>query len=330
MLLCHNMEHSNSFCKQFGIKFPLFLAGMGGVAGPDLVSCVANNGCAGVLGCYKYYGHELSKLIKKTLSNTNCSFGMNFVPEVTDSKKLRDQIHIAINETPPNIFISFYDLPNFDIAELIHKANRKIIIQVGSFDKIQQVKTLGANAAIIQSSSAGGHLLGTLKMSEVINIPQNINFPIITSGGFFNGKQIYESIVHGAVASQLGTIFIPTIESDAHIEYKQSVIRAMPENTIISDSFSVGWKNRIHRIINNLEYAKNAKGIIGKKVIEGSNYLLPKFSCAVPTSNTEGDIGAMALYCGTSCEGISEIVPAGQIIDRLKKEFNLYANNKSF
>jgi nitronate monooxygenase len=53
---------------------------------------------------------------------------------------------------------------------------------------------------------------------------------------------------------------------------------------------------------------------IGRTVVEGKPYLVPRFSAAVPTEATSGRIEEMALYCGRSCSEINEEVSAADVV----------------
>ena len=60
--------------------------------------------------------------------------------------------------------------------------------------------------------------------------------------------------------------------------------------------------------------AKQARKFIGRTVVEGKPYLIPRFSAAAPTEATSGRIEEMAMYCGLSCGAISGGKPAAEIV----------------
>jgi NAD(P)H-dependent flavin oxidoreductase YrpB (nitropropane dioxygenase family) len=75
-------------CDMLDIKYPIILAGMGGmggpVSGPELVAAVSNAGGLGILGCAFLSPHKVEEMIKKTKSLTDKPFGVDTLlpPEV--------------------------------------------------------------------------------------------------------------------------------------------------------------------------------------------------------------------------------------------------------
>jgi len=67
----------------FDIKYPIILAGMGGISGPisgpELVAAVSNAGGLGVLGCVFMPPHEMDEMIRRTRSLTDKPFGVDTV-----------------------------------------------------------------------------------------------------------------------------------------------------------------------------------------------------------------------------------------------------------
>jgi nitronate monooxygenase len=67
-------------CRQLGIEYPLFSAGMGGgMAGPELVAAVSNAGACGVLGMGGLPAPYIRQQIQQTRTLTNKPFGVNIL-----------------------------------------------------------------------------------------------------------------------------------------------------------------------------------------------------------------------------------------------------------
>ena len=75
-------------CDMLDIKYPIILAGMGGMggptSGPELVAAVSNAGGLGVLGCAFLSPRKIDEMIRKTKSLTDKPFGVDTIipPEV--------------------------------------------------------------------------------------------------------------------------------------------------------------------------------------------------------------------------------------------------------
>ena len=64
--------------------------------------------------------------------------------------------------------------------------------------------------------------------------------PVIAAGGIGNGAGIYKALRAGASAALLGTRFVATEESNAHDEYKRSLLGARGADTALTMCFQDG------------------------------------------------------------------------------------------
>ncbi len=66
-------------CERLGIGLPIISAGMGPIAGPDLVAAVSNAGGLGVLGCTSMSADEVRNVIRRTRELTDRPFGVDLI-----------------------------------------------------------------------------------------------------------------------------------------------------------------------------------------------------------------------------------------------------------
>ncbi len=66
-------------CDRLGIEVPIISAGMGPIAGPDLVAAVSNAGGLGVLGCTSMAPDEVRAVIRRTRELTDRPFGVDLI-----------------------------------------------------------------------------------------------------------------------------------------------------------------------------------------------------------------------------------------------------------
>ena len=66
-------------CETLGIDVPIISAGMGPIAGPDLVAAVSNAGGLGVLGCTSMTPDEMRIVIRRTRELTARPFGVDLI-----------------------------------------------------------------------------------------------------------------------------------------------------------------------------------------------------------------------------------------------------------
>ena len=115
-------------------------------------------------------------------------------------------------------------------------------------------------------------------------------------------------------------------EADVHPVYRERLLRSRGSDTVLTGLFDLGWPEAPHRVLRNATFdAWEAAGRppAGRRPGEedevGSRAGRPivRYSDAQPTTDTEGDISAMALYCGTGVEHVSALEDAAAITTRL-------------
>ncbi|MEM9033674.1 MAG: nitronate monooxygenase [Actinomycetota bacterium] len=73
------MSLRTPLCDRLGIDVPILSAGMGPIAGPDLVAAVSNAGGLGVLGCTSMSTDEVRTVIRRTRALTDRPFGVDLI-----------------------------------------------------------------------------------------------------------------------------------------------------------------------------------------------------------------------------------------------------------
>ena len=127
------------------------------------------------------------------------------------------------------------------------------------------------------------------------------------------------ALAAGADAVRVGTRFAAAAETDAHPEYVAALVGARPEDTVLTDRFSVMWPGAPHRVLQSAVTAAEAHAgeTVGMLEIAGMQQPLPRFAVPCRTRATTGAIGAMALYAGESVGAVRGIVPAADIVREL-------------
>jgi nitronate monooxygenase len=318
---------TNELLDAFELDFPLFLAGMGGVAGPELVAAVANAGCAGVLGLYKTPSQHIGAVIRRTEELTARGYGVNFVPEVVNEDALLDRIDAVVAATTRKPFVSFFGVASPAVNARVRAHGLKLVVQVGGLDEALQAAD--ADALIVQGTEAGGHLLGDETTATLLHkIGERLPaMPLIAAGGVSSGAALARLMLAGARGGCCGTLFLASSESRAHPIFKREVINAAASDTVITSVFEIGWPRRRHRVIRTPFVTGVERGVkapalfIASTTVYQSKVPIPRYSSTVPTIETSGRVEEMALYCGTSCTAVRAERPAAAIVAELRAEY---------
>src|SRR2546421_1649225 len=124
-------------CRDLGIEYAIFSAGMGTGAGPDLTAAVSNAGGFGVIGASSFLADAMPDLIARVRERTTRPFGINIIIDDRDYSEedraiLRQQVNAAIAERVAAVVL-FWGDPSPYVAEA-HRQGVRIIIQVGSVE----------------------------------------------------------------------------------------------------------------------------------------------------------------------------------------------------
>lgn len=84
-------------------------------------------------------------------------------------------------------------------------------------------------------------------MAEVLEVVGDV--PVLAAGGIANGLDLQHFTSKGAAGVVMGTRFLATRESRAHLAYKVAIVKAGKNSTVLTVCFDKGWTNAPHRII---------------------------------------------------------------------------------
>lgn len=214
------------------IKYPIIQAGMVWVSGGKLAAASANAGILGVIGAGSMSLEVLDQQIKKALSLTSHPerLAVN-IPLLYE--KSREQIEIALKHGI-QIFITSAGSPKTYTKWL--KDQGKTVIHVTSSPELaKKCEAAGCDAVIAEGFEAGGHN-GRDEITTMVLIPQvkeAVNIPVIAAGGIIDGRSMLGALGLGADGVQMGTRFVAATESSAHKNFKEAVIHAHADSTML-------------------------------------------------------------------------------------------------
>lgn len=250
----------------------------GGITTSKLVSSVSNAGALGMIGAGYMNPEQLRQLIREIKELTTRPFGVNlFIPEqskvsdkeIKEANKLlqpfrealgmeselttgqnvstfEENLKVVIEEQVPVCSFTFGVLSK-DVIRELKKHN---IIVIGTATTVNEAlinENVGMDAVVVQGSEAGGHrgsfskdfqesLVGL--MALVPQAVDQVNIPVIASGGVMDARGVIASMFLGAEGVQMGTAFLTTIESGAHEQHKKAILRSNEDETMLTTVFS--------------------------------------------------------------------------------------------
>jgi nitronate monooxygenase len=308
-----------------GLSVPLVQAGMGGVAGPALAAAVARAGAGGVVALYRLDPVTVADVVDRTRAATGRPFGVNVIPEVAGPDLLMAQLEAALAGLPAGGFVTVYGLPPNAAAHWVTNRGYPLLVQVGDVAAARRAVELGADAVVLQGGEAGGHLLGTHHIGDLLDSVHaaQLGVPLLIAGGVGRGRQYAALRDRGAAGAMCGTMFVATTESAAHPRYKAAVVAATAAQTLVTDVFDFGWPGRVHRVLGNRVTQQGTtlpRAFIARARVGERQHPIARFSANVPTRDITGAVEEMAMYCGVSCTEVTRIAPAAAVVADFARE----------
>jgi enoyl-[acyl-carrier protein] reductase II len=209
----------NKITTLFGIKYPIIQAGMIWCSGWELASAVSNAGGLGIIGSGSMYPEILREHIQKCKKATDKPFGVNVPMLYPDIDK---RIQIIIEEKVPVVFTSAGNPKSF--TAMLKQHGIKVVHVVSSVKFAKKCEEAGVDAVVAEGFEAGGHN-GREETTTLCLIPivrDAIKIPLIAAGGIGSGRAMLACMALGADGVQIGSRFVASEESSAHIEFKKT------------------------------------------------------------------------------------------------------------
>ena len=229
------MTIRTSLCDLLGIQHPIMLAGMGGVSYAEVCAAVSEAGGFGTLGMAGRSTEEIRTQMRKVRQLTKKPFGVDLLAAVPESLEKTADIII---EEGASAFISGLGVPPRHLVDRFHAAGLKVMNVCGTVRHAKAGEDGGLDAVVAQGTEAGGH---TGKIAGLALIPQIVDavkVPVVAAGSIVDGRGLAAALALGAQGVWVGTRFIASTEAHAGDMYKQVVVDATDEDTIITRAYS--------------------------------------------------------------------------------------------
>lgn len=215
----HNME--TRITKLLGIEYPIIQGGMAWVAEYHLAAAVSQAGGLGLIGAASAPAEIVREQIREAKKLTDKPVGVNVMllnPNAEEVAKVIVEEGVKVVTTGagnPGKFM-----------EMWKAAGVKVIPVVASVAMAKMMERAGADAVVAEGMESGGHIGSATTMALVPQVVDAVNIPVIAAGGIADGRGFAASMMLGAEAVQLGTVFVTARESIVHSNYKKKIISA--------------------------------------------------------------------------------------------------------
>jgi len=308
----------------FDLRYPIFQAPTGSVAGPELCSAVTQAGGMGAMGLTWASSDDAVAAVRAVRDATSGLFQANFALAFEP-----ESLSAVLDAGLPVVTFSWGDPTPY--VSTVRRSAAKFGVQVTNGLGARRAVDLGADFLVCQGVEAGGHVQANRSLWDILAgvVDAAGNVPVVAAGGIADGGGIARALATGASGAMLGTRFVATVESRAHPEYKARLLESEGQ-TALTLCFDGGWKQSAQRVLRNstLEtWESCGSPAAGSRPGEGetigfsaSGEAILRYEEVAPRIGFSGDIEAMCLYAGAGVGVIRDLPTAAEAIERLWRE----------
>jgi len=315
---------STRFTDAYGIRHPIAAAGMTFVTNtPALPVAVCEAGALGAFAAGPFPLDFIRHNLREIRAATNGPLNLNLITVFASEA----HIELCLAEKPD--VVSFHwGHPNRNWVDSLKAEGIRVWEQVGNPDAAKRAVDDGVELVIAQGSEAGGHCYGELP--TFVAVPAIVDAVdgalVLAAGGIVDGRGLAAALMLGADGVMLGTRLVATSESDVADEYKQRIVAAGPQDTVLSSMFGRDlpqfnpmrvirndivneWHERLAEID-----ALPEQPVIGSMSVGGQAFDLQRFASLLPVASATGEFEQMAISAGQGLGAIDGVSPAGETI----------------
>jgi enoyl-[acyl-carrier protein] reductase II len=306
------MNFSTRITELLGIHYPILQAGMSWASSnTELALAVSQAGALGVIAAGPMHPDALRAAIRTVKEHTDRPFAVN-VPLY--NARAATFLDIVLEEGVP-IIVASQGGPKQHIARFKERGVTWLHV-TASPEHAAKAEAAGVDAVVAVGTEAGGHPppdeVGSLVVVRAV--VKAVSIPVIGGGGIADGAGIAAMLCLGADGVQLGTRFLLTPESNLHKAYKARALAAG-----IADTTLIGRGRLPIRVLKN-DFTREFEAA-ERTGAPAEDLATLSASRTLKMAAFDGDVDRGKLEVGQSVGLIDELVPAGEVVQRLIAEF---------
>ncbi len=302
----------NPICDLFKIDYPIIQAGMVWCSPWQLASAVSNAGGLGVIGAGSMYPEVLKEHLVKCKAATSKPFAVNLPLLYPDIDK---HIDLILEHEVPIVFTSAGNPKTWTSHLKSHGIT--VVHVVSSLKFALKSQAAGVDAIVAEGFEAGGHngIDETTTMCLIPSIKKHINLPLIAAGGIADGASMLAAFALGADAVQIGSRFVMSEESSAHINFQKAIQDATEGQTKLTLKELTPV-----RLLKNQFYDQIQKAYASCATDHELKELLARGRAK--KGMFQGDLNEGELEIGQVSAFLDEVLPAKTIFNRIVEQYN--------
>ena len=290
------------------------------IANPDLVAAQCE---AGIVGAFPALNARPQPLLDDWLTQIKARlaawdaanpdkpaapYAVNQIVHRTN-ERLEADVEACVKHKAPIVITSLG--ARQDVNDAIHSYGGIVLHDIINVTFAKKALEKGADGLIAVCAGAGGHAGALSPFALIQEIREFFDGPLLVSGAIANGGAVLAAQAMGADLAYIGSAFIATKEANAPEAYKQMIVDSAAGDIVYSNLFTGVLGNYL-------------KGSILKAGLDPDNLPVSDPS----KMNFGGGEGSKAKAwkdiwgAGQGVGAVHEVVAAGELVARLKREYD--------
>lgn len=223
------------------------------------------------------------------------------------NKRLEHDLTMCVKYKVPIVISSLGAVP--EVNDAIHSYGGIVLHDIINNRHANSAIRKGADGLIAVAAGAGGHAGPLSPFALVQEIREWFDGPLLLSGAIATGKAVLAAQAMGADLAYIGSSFIATEEARAVDDYKQMIVDSASSDIVYSNYFTGIHGNYLKPSI--------AKSGMDPDHLPEADPSKMDFEAATTGAKAWKDIWG----CGQGIGAIKQIVPAGELVARLEREY---------
>jgi len=304
-------------CDLLGIDHPIALGGMGSIFSPPLVAAVSEAGGLGAMGCHRLNPAQIRDAVATIRQRTDRPFALNFL-----LFHATEEAFAAALAEKPRVLAFAWPRGDQELKPWLDRAHgigARTTFMAGDVDTAKRAVEAGADVIVAQGTEGGGHVgwMASMALTPLV-VDAVAPVPVLSAGGFADGRGLAAALALGADGVLLGTRFLASEESPLHQNFKQAIVDSDGHDTVLTEIPDIAqatvWPGAMSRARRNRFVERWA----------GRDWALRQHQAAALAAIMEarkaGDVDEAPLSYGQDAGLIDDIPPAGEIVRRIAAE----------
>lgn len=243
---------------------------------------------------------------EKNPDNPAAPFAVNQIVHRSNNR-LEHDLTMCVKYKVPIVISSLGAVP--EVNDAIHSYGGIVLHDIINNRHANSAIRKGADGLIAVAAGAGGHAGPLSPFALVQEIREWFDGPLLLSGAIATGKAVLAAQAMGADLAYIGSSFIATEEARAVDDYKQMIVDSASSDIVYSNYFTGIHGNYLKPSI--------AKSGMDPDHLPEADPSKMDFEAATTGAKAWKDIWG----CGQGIGAIKQIVPAGELVARLEREY---------